>query len=170
MKSTNPVAARLARTLCLLLWLPLTPAHALSNDKDQPIHVEANSVEIDDRQGISIYQGDVDVKQGSIHMTADKVTVYQKDKRTERVKAVGRPVRFQQQTDKGQTVKGRAREVEYHVTGDELVLSGEAHLSQGEDNFSSDRIIYDRKNARVKAGASAKGSERVRSTINPGKK
>jgi lipopolysaccharide export system protein LptA len=167
MKSTNLHPAKLSRALCLLLWLPLAPAYALSTDKDQPIHVEADSVEIDDRTGVSIYQGDVDVKQGSIHLTADKVTVYQKERRTERVKAVGRPVRFQQRTDKGQTVKGRAREVEYHVTGDELVLTGEARLSQGDDNFSSDRIIYDRKNARVKAGASAEGKERVRITISP---
>jgi len=170
MKSTNRFAGHLAWALCVLVWLPLAPAYALSTDKDQPIHVEADSVEIDDRQGISIYQGDVDVKQGSIHLTADKVTVYQKDRRTERVRAVGRPVRFQQQTDKGQTVKGRAREVEYYVTGDELVLTGDALLSQGDDNFSSDRIIYDRKNARVKAGASAKGKERVRITISPDKK
>ena len=170
MKSTNPVPTRFARTLCLLALLPLAPAYALSTDKDQPIHVEANSVEIDDRKGISIYQGDVDVKQGSIHMTADKVTVYQTDRRTDLIKAVGRPVRFQQRTDKDQTVKGRAREVEYRVGGEELVLTGDARLSQGEDNFSSDRIIYDRKNARVKAGASAKGSERVRITITPGKK
>jgi len=160
----------LAWALCLLIWLPLAPAHALSTDKDQPIHVEADSVEIDDRTGISIYQGNVDVKQGSIHLTADKVTVYQKDKRTDRVKAVGRPVHFQQRTDKGETVKGRAQEVEYSVTGDELVLTGDALLSQGDDNFSSDRIIYDRKNARVKAGASAKGKERVHITITPDKK
>ena len=70
MKSTNPVPARFARTLCLLALLPLAPAYALSTDKDQPIHVEANSVEIDDRKGISIYQGDGDDKHGSINMTA----------------------------------------------------------------------------------------------------
>ena len=165
----SSIKLRLA-TLALCAGLAPAPALGLSTDQDQPILVEADSVDIDEGSGVSVYQGKVDVKQGSIHITADKVTVYQKEKRTDRVLAVGAPVRFQQKTDKGQTVKGRAREVEYHVTGDELVLSGEAHLSQGEDNFSSDRIIYDRKNARVKAGASAKGSERVRITINPGKK
>jgi lipopolysaccharide export system protein LptA len=93
--------------------------------------------------------------------------VYQKEKRTDRVLAVGAPVRFQQKTDKGKLVKGNARQVEYQVSSDELTLSGDALLTQGEDRFSSDRIVYDRKNAQVKAGASAQGRQRVRITINP---
>lgn len=157
------------RLAALALWTGLAPAAAiaLSTDQDQPILVEADSVEIDEASGVSVYQGQVDVKQGSIHITADKVTVYQKEKRTDRVLAVGAPVRFQQKTDKGKLVKGNARQVEYQVSSDELTLSGDALLTQGEDRFSSDRIVYDRKNAQVKAGASAQGRQRVRITINP---
>ena len=157
------------RLAALALWAALAPtaAFGLSTDQDQPILVEADSVEIDEASGVSVYQGQVDVKQGSIHITADKVTVYQKEKRTDRVLAVGTPVRFQQKTDKGKLVKGNARQVEYQVSSDELTLSGDALLTQDDDRFSSDRIVYDRKKAQVKAGASAQGSERVRITINP---
>ena len=38
---------------------------------------------------------------------------------------------------------------------------------QGTDTFRSDRIVYDRLNARVKAGTSAQGKERVRIHITP---
>lgn len=160
------------RSVALLLLVGMTPtaSFALSNDQEQPILVEADSVDIDEGKGVSVYQGQVDVKQGSIHITADKVTVYRKEKRTDRVLAVGAPVRFEQKTDKGQLVKGNALKVEYQVSSDELTLTGEALLTQGEDRFSSDRIVYDRKNAKVKAGASAEGTQRVRITINPNQK
>lgn len=165
MRSTNLFLA------ALTLLAGLTPsAFGLSNDQDQPIMIEADSVEIDEGKGVSVYQGQVDVKQGSIHITADKVTVYRKEKKTDRVHAVGEPVHFQQKTDKGELVKGKAKQVEYQVSSDNLTLTGEALLTQGKDHFSSDRIIYDRKNALVKAGAKAQGSGRVRITINPDQK
>ncbi|OQX44175.1 MAG: lipopolysaccharide transport periplasmic protein LptA, partial [Candidatus Sedimenticola endophacoides] len=50
-----------------------------------------------------------------------------------------------------------------------LYLIGDAVLSQGKDSFKSDRITYDRVKAVVKAGASAKGKQRVRATISSGK-
>ena len=46
-------------------------------------------------------------------------------------------------------------------------MTDNAELSQGSDRFSSDRIVYDRVKAKLKAGAAAKGSERVRVTIQP---
>lgn len=44
-------------------------------------------------------------------------------------------------------------------------MTGDAVLNQGKDTFKSDKIIYDRARAVVKAGASAKGKERVKVTI-----
>jgi len=163
------------RPLCggwlgIVLLLVSGSVWALSSDKDQPIELEADSVEIDDRTGISTYQGNVVIRQGSIRITADKVTVYQKDKRTDKIHAVGEPVTYQQVTDDGKEVNGRARQAEYHTASDELYLIGNALLTQGKDSFASDRITYDRKRALVKAGASAQGKERVRITIDPARK
>ena len=64
-------------------------------------------------------------------------------------------------------VKGRALMMEYFVTDERLYMIDDAELIQGPDNFSSDRITYFRNRSLVKAGASAKGKERVRSVINP---
>ena len=156
--------------LMLTLWLPLPNAVALSTDKDQPIFLEADSVDIDDGKGVSVYRGRVDVKQGSIHLTADKVTVYQKEKRTDQIIADGNPVTFKQRSDDGQVINGRALHVEYYANSDELFLSNEAVLTQGKDSFASDKIYYDRKLGVVKAGASAQGKQRVRIVIDPSDK
>ena len=88
---------RFGNTLLLLLALPI-PATALESDKDQPVYIEADSVEMDDRSGISTYSGNVELNQGTIHMTADKVVITQKDGNTDHVAAEGNPVTFEQKT------------------------------------------------------------------------
>ena len=44
---------------------------AMTGDREQPIHIEADSVDIDDKKGVSIYRGNVRMTQGSIVLTAD---------------------------------------------------------------------------------------------------
>jgi lipopolysaccharide export system protein LptA len=57
--------------------------------------------------------------------------------------------------------------MEYLAAREEITLIDQALVLQGQDTFRSDRIVYDRLNARVKAGTSAQGKERVRILINP---
>ena len=48
--------------LILLATLP-GAALALSTDRDQPVHIEADRGELDDVKGVTIYEGRVDVKE-----------------------------------------------------------------------------------------------------------
>ncbi len=156
------------RSWFLLFALLPSLAWGLTSDQEQPIYMEADSVDIDEESGISIYVGNVEVTQGTMHLTADKVTVYRVEKRTERIVATGNPVKYRQQMDNStDEVKGRALTMEYFITDERLYLIDEAELTQGLDNFSSDRITYFRNRSQVKAGASAQGKARVRSVINP---
>jgi len=151
--------------LTLCLCLPST-GFALKTDKNQPIYVEADGVDLDDKKGISIYKGNVVLTQGSIVLKADKLVVTQKKSKKDHIEATGKPVTFQQQVEgKKAMVKGRARKVDYASDSEILYLTGGAVLTQGKDTFKSDKITYDRARAVVKAGASAKGSARVRVTI-----
>jgi lipopolysaccharide export system protein LptA len=153
--------------IVLLLLLP-SISWGLTSDQDQPIYMEADSVDIDEERGVSIYLGNVQVTQGTMLLLADKVTVYRVEKKTERLVAVGKPVKYRQQMDEStDEVKGRALTMEYFVTDERLYLIDDAVLIQGLDNFSSDRITYYRNRSLIKAGASAEGKVRVRSVINP---
>lgn len=151
--------------LSLALSLP-SAVYALKSDKDQPIYVEADGVDLDDKKGFSTYKGNVVLTQGTIIIKADKVTVTQKKDQKDHIEATGNPVTFQQQTEgnKG-TFKGKAKKAEYASDSEILYLTGDAVLTQGKETFKSDKITYDRARAVVKAGASAKGSGRVRVTI-----
>ena len=169
MPSTNSFRPSSLWTLLLLGCLAGYPAStplALSTDQDQPLNIEADSAEIDERKAISIYTGNVEMQQGSTRLWADRVTVYHKQRKAERIIAVGKPARYRQLMDnnKGE-VKAKALRMEYLVKSEELYLFDQAVVDQGKDRFASDRITYDRKRELVKGGASAKGKERVRITI-----
>ncbi len=164
MKSSKLIA------LLLLFLLPLA-ASALESDKNKPIYIEADSVEIDDGKGVSVYQGSVDVTQGSMHFTADKVVVTRKEGKSDHIRATGNPVTFEQELEgEKEPVRGRARAVEYDTDSEMLHMIGDAVLYQGKDSFKSDRISYDRTKSLVRAGASAKGKQRVRISIESKKK
>jgi len=152
-------------SLFILLSLPMTVL-ALEEDMEQPIQVEADSVEIDESRGTSIYKGNVILSQGSIRLAADIVTVTQYKNKSDHVQAKGRPVVLTQNAGKGKKkVEGRGNTMEYDVDSEVLLLIGNAVLTQGRDSFKSDRIAYDRKKAILKGGASAKGKQRVKATF-----
>ncbi len=151
-----------------MLLLLSCGAHALSSDKDQSIELAADSVDVDEGRGTSVYKGNVDLRQGSMRLLADTVTVKQQDRQPNRIIAVG-SVRFTQKNANGQVVEARAKKAEYAVNSETLELTGNASLTQGGDTMKSDRIIYDRVQHKVRAGAAAEGKQRVRITIQPPK-
>ena len=163
---------RLALVFGLSLTLGAARALALEGDQEQPILVEADSFELDDTKHISVYIGNVQIDQGSMRILADHVTVqHREDRRPRFVTALGNPVRYRQDVEgeKGE-VNAHAQRMEYDADKDELTLIDQAELTQAADRFASDRIVYDRAQARVKAGASAQGTGRVQITITPEKK
>jgi lipopolysaccharide export system protein LptA len=158
--------------------LPLLPILALlfpgtgwglKSDTDQPIHLEADSAEIDDANQRSIYIGNVIITQGSIRITGDKVIVVQKGKAStgDEILASGRPATFRQEIEgkPGQFVTGRGKRIEYNSKSELLYLVDDAQLTQEGDTFTSDRITYDRERSLVKGGAAAKGKQRIQITI-----
>lgn len=150
------------------LWATF-PVVALDDDQEQPLYIESDAAELDDKQSLSLYIGNVEVEQGSMRIFADEVLVHHRPNRQpQKIIAVGNPVRYRQAVeDDPDDIKGRALRMEYEADRDEITLIDEAELTQGEDRFASDRIVYNRITARVTAGTSAQGRERVKIRIDP---
>jgi len=156
--------------LFFALALSSSPLWALTSDKTQPVEVAADSVHLDDAKEVTIYSGNVIITQGSLEILADEVTVHGARGTTNKIVAVGNPVKFKQRPDGEQDlIRGEGKRFEYRVAQDILVLTNNATLWQGGSTFSSNRIIYDSKRSTVKAGDKKSGSKRVKITLKPAK-
>jgi len=148
-----------------------TSLWALSSDKQKPVEVEADSFNLDDAKKITVYSGNVIITQGSMEIMADKVTIHGVRGTTDKVIAIGKPVKFKQQPDGNQgLIRGEANRFNYLVSKDTLILLDNATLWQNGNTFASDRIEYDSKRSIVKAGDKKAGSKRVKITLEPAKK
>lgn len=171
-RQAGPDATRLLQgsLLGLVLCCGLAPpTAALESDKDAPIEVQADSAELDDKQSISLYLGNVEVQQGSMRIQADEVLVHHKDdRRPRKIIAIGNPARYRQLLDDDpEEVRANAQRMELEVDREEVTLIDDAELIQGEDRFASDRIVYNRTTDRLTAGSSASGRQRVKIRIEP---
>lgn len=166
MRASNPTTVLLATALLLV---PAS-SFALKSDQAQPMHLEADSVEIDDEKGVSLYQGNVIITQGSFKLWADRMWIHRKAGKTEKILAEGNPTRFRQLMDEtNEEVRGRARKASVILDKDEIQLVEEASIEQGQDSFRSDRIVFIRSKSLIKAGAIVKGTQRVQVVIEPKK-
>lgn len=159
-------------TLLLLFSVGMAGgAHALSSDKEQPLNIDADTVEIDDKAGVSVYKGNVTATQGTLVLDADIVTIYSPQRELDKVIAEGNPARYKQRPDnKDEDVRAKAQRMEYYADKGKLILLEGGHLWQGQDEFSGNRIEYDTRRDVVNASMSSSGKERVRIVIQPRKK
>jgi len=127
------------------LSLMMAPTLALPGDRDQPIHIEADRAERDGIQGVTRYEGSVDLRQGSLRILADSITVHtDEDNEVREIIAVGNPARFEQQPKANQEiVKGRAQMMRYLVNDERMRMSSDAHLDQDGTTVSGNEINYD---------------------------
>jgi lipopolysaccharide export system protein LptA len=153
-------------TLLVLMMLPAC-AWALSTDKDQPMRIEADRVELDDATGISTYRGNVKVTQGTLVITGDMMTIYSKNNEIRKVIMDGNPATYRQRPDgKEQDVRASSRRMEYYTDPEHIILLKQAEVNQQGDQLRSERIEYDVVNDQVKAGTDHP-NERVHITIQP---
>ncbi len=129
----------------LLLALLAQAAFALSSDKEQPIEVLAQKAMIDDAKGVTTYQGNVTITQGSTKIMADTVTLeYDTDHNVKTIHAQGNPARFQRRPDhREEDIVAQGGRMEYFVQTDVIHLYENARIQQGKDTFTGAKITYD---------------------------
>ncbi len=150
----------------LILLLPMQ-LFALSSDGVQPIQVEADSLEVRDQENISVYTGNVRLKQGSLEFRCERLTLHFDDqKELVLMEMTGAPATFRQLDDQQQELKGEAKQLQYKQSESILILSGKARFSHKGDTIESNRIQVNTENESIQAGSS-EPDNRVRMLIQP---
>jgi lipopolysaccharide export system protein LptA len=154
--------------LLALLAIPGAAA-AKTSDAKQPIHIEADQVEIRDREGLSIYRGNVHIVQGSLRINGNEIRIFTNDQGMQTVNISGKPASFFQLTDLNEEISAQGEEMEYRASTGLIIIDRDAVLVQRDNRFTSEHIVYNTQTNVVKAGtdnqASAPDSPPPRVTI-----
>ena len=134
----------------------------------EPINIEADNAKIIEKEGKSIYTGNVLLIQGKIRLTADKLIVKSAKGKLVQITAHGSPVTYTETSSTPHTdISGQADTLEYYAVDDRILLLNNAKLSQGGTTFGGNRIEYNIATDIVTAEVSNTGKERVQVTIQP---
>ena len=153
----------------LLRWFVLAcllasgeTALALKSDKEQPIEVTSDSADRDEKSGVTTYNGNVVIKQGTLLIQAEhvviKTTVAEKTALEELVEitTTGHPSHFQQQIKtESDLVDATAITINYRVNDKTVDLIDQAILKQQGRVLTGDKISYDVSAERVIANGEA---------------
>lgn len=153
-------------TIFLLVFAFSSNSIALTDDSTKPINIQADSAEINDDTGISTYRGNVKITQGSTVLTGDIVILETANKKVKKIISEGKLSTFKQTTDDGRKIHAEAEKMVYSITGNKIVLTKNAKLTEAGNTFSSDKITFYTDKEIVTAGSSS-GSDRVNITVFP---
>ena len=162
--------------LAAVLAAASLPAMAERSDREKEIVVGADRLTADDANRTSTFEGNVVVTQGTMRITAARVTVKEDAQRHKLYVASGSPVTFRQKRDQvDEWVEGMAERAEFDDRNDVLRLYNQARVKSNQNEISGDFISYDMKRevAEVSGappGKAAPADSRVKVIILPPKK
>ena len=165
------------RVIAIALAVLLAPtALAERADREKEIVVGADRWFGDDKSRVSTFEGNVVVTQGTMRITASKVTL-REDGGFKFLVAHGAPVTFRQKRDKvDEWIEGFAERAEFDDREDVLKLFNRAKVKSSQNEITGDFISYDmRREVATASGASkpvpgASDPPRVKVIIVPPKK
>jgi len=138
-------------------------------DDEQPVHISADSLDIQGQTGLSVYQGNVEIKQGSLSLKGDKITIQHPSQALKAINVVGKPANFKRFDSESQSwVNGQADNIIYNAQKKTILLIGSAKVEQpGKHLISGPELTYDILNKTLKAQSTAEEKERISVTLMP---
>lgn len=115
------------------------PASAANS---QIVDIQSDYLLLDETNGVSEYKGKVLFKKGTLVIKADAITLYYDGEMLTKALIHGTPADVQHAPDNEDKVHSQAREMEYFVAEDKLLLKGQAFVDQGSRHFSGETIEY----------------------------
>jgi len=166
------IPARFSLLLAFCL-LPLA-IHAEPADRDQPVHLEAGRVTVDDIKRIHVFEGNVVLRRGSLLIRSAKLVVTQDEEGFQKGVATGGEnglARFRQKRQgRDEYVYGEAERIEYDARTEQAEFFVRAFVQSGNDEVRGNYIHYDAISEQylVTAAPGAKAADnRVRAVIQP---
>lgn len=165
------------RPLLLSLFFYLLSGTALAEraDREKQVDLEADRVSVDDAKKTLVFEGNVQLNQGTLTIRATRLVVVQDQSGFQKGTAYGSPAKFRQKRE-GQNsyIEGEAERIEHDARNDKTEFFNKARVRSGGDDVSGNYIAFDGITERYQVtgvpagtpGVSA-GDTRVRATLQP---
>jgi lipopolysaccharide export system protein LptA len=153
----------------LLCSLASPVSLGLPTDKEQAINISADQATRDEKTGLTTYTGSVEFVQGTLRITADKITIYQQREGAGKIVATGEPAHLQQKPEiHKELMRAQANTIEYYEEEDRVHLRTNAQIEQEGSRVTGKTIDYFISEELVKAGSDAsQENSRVNVVIPP---
>lgn len=116
---------------------------AIQSDFDQPIHVSSVSQRAAMKDNTVVFQDDVLLTQGTIKLTADKLTIIRGEKPNHEIMiAEGKAATFYQTQEDGRPLDAQANKIHYDVAKSIITLTGNAQIKQLDSRINGSKIVY----------------------------
>ena len=153
-------------TLLIALFMAMfimSSAQARQSDFSKPIDVNADRSEFDEKAGVQLLIGNVEIIQGTMLIKADRIAIsLDNNNQLSKIEGSGSPILFQQENEAGEQVTGQANSIEYDAINGSLVLTGNATLEQPRQRLQSDRIVFNSTEQKVSAEGGESGRVSIR--------
>mgnify|MGYP000350062100 CR=1 FL=1 len=167
--ATDHPAPRIALALLLLGTVGLTTAQETTEAPAPPVELSADTAEVNDATGVSIYRGNVILTRGRMEIIGAVMTVTTDENRElERIVVEGSPARYTETLPDAPTRQAEAPRMEYYASGPErIILLEGGRLWQGDNEVLGETIThYPAEQRTIAEGGQAEGG-RVNVTVYP---
>jgi len=138
-------------------------------DEQQPVNISANTLKASEKEGKSIYSGNVIVTQGSLTLKGDVINISHPNNQLTEVIATGKQASFKRFSQIDQAwLKGKANKIKYHAQNRTVLLIGNAQVEQpGKHIIKGPRLFYDIANQTLQAQSTKTEKKRISVTFTP---
>ncbi len=158
--------AKLAPTILLAAALVPALAWGKASDRNQEMTIDStgSNCNLVGDNGKCRFTGNVVIVQGTLEIHADTADVIQKNGETERVVLTGKQATLKQQMDDGTWMNARADNLDYNVSSEVIVLTGNYKVDSERGSNAGQRMVYNTRTGDMQSGGDG---TRVRTVIQP---
>jgi lipopolysaccharide export system protein LptA len=154
-------------TLVLILLALGSPLQALESDRQEPLEVNANSTDGTLGDGVTTLRGNVDIRQGTLHITADEAEVNKTDGRVQSVTFRGQPAFLEQEIEEQGLVQATAQVIDYQVATGMVTLTGNADVKHPQYQINGELLTYDLNIQHFQGSGDESGNGRIHIRLDP---
>jgi lipopolysaccharide export system protein LptA len=127
----------------LLLLLCSGSPRAENADRDKPIHLVSDRVLVDDVKQTSLFEGQVELNQGTLRIQADRIVLTQDKQGHKHCTATGNLANFRQRHEgTDEFMEGYGERIEYDTRAETVDFFVRARVKRELDDVQGDHIAY----------------------------